>query len=241
LKITRAHSSWRAAPQLRSLRQIRGGAPQILKSRCPSRRFVCCVACRDVMTDALTAVDIARRLADVLERHSIRYAIGGALALAYYAPPRATIDVDINVFVPPRDGMDRLLNILAEAGFAADNPADAAASAADDGQFRGRVAGIRVDVFVPAIQFYEDLAAHTRRVPLLDRPIEILGPEDLLTLKMMFFRRKDLADVEAVLRGPAETVDIAVVRSALIGLVGEKDDRVMEWDKIVKDVGRHDV
>ena len=31
----------------------------------------------------------------------IPHAIGGALALAYYAEPRATIDIDLNVFVPP--------------------------------------------------------------------------------------------------------------------------------------------
>lgn len=187
------------------------------------------------MTDALTAVDVARRLADVLEARSIPYAIGGALALAYYAPPRATVDVDINVFVPPRSGVDRLLEVLAEGGFSPDNKTTALTSATQDGQFRGRVAGIRVDVFVPAFRFYETLADHTRRVPLLGRSIAILGPEDLLTLKMMFFRRKDLADVEAVLRSSGTEIDIGAVRGELIGLIGADDERVVEWDRIVTD------
>ena len=39
-----------------------------------------------------------------LEDNDIEYAIGGALALGYYATPRATVDVDINIFVPPRTG-----------------------------------------------------------------------------------------------------------------------------------------
>ena len=30
----------------------------------------------------------------------IPHAFGGALALAYYATPRATVDIDVNVFVP---------------------------------------------------------------------------------------------------------------------------------------------
>jgi hypothetical protein len=30
----------------------------------------------------------------------IPHAFGGALALAYYAEPRATVDIDINVFIP---------------------------------------------------------------------------------------------------------------------------------------------
>ena len=32
---------------------------------------------------------------------ALPHAFGGALALAYYAEPRATIDIDLNVFVPP--------------------------------------------------------------------------------------------------------------------------------------------
>jgi hypothetical protein len=125
------------------------------------------------MTEPLTAVDVARRLADALARENIPYAIGGALALAYYAPPRATVDVDINVFVPPHEGLECLLEVLANAGFTADAPGMEVRTAQDDGQFRGRMAGVRVDVFVRAIAFYAELATRTRQVVLLDCPIEI--------------------------------------------------------------------
>ena len=37
-------------------------------------------------------------LSEALE--SVPHAFGGAIALAYYAEPRATIDIDLNVFVP---------------------------------------------------------------------------------------------------------------------------------------------
>jgi hypothetical protein len=33
----------------------------------------------------------------------VPHAFGGALALAYYAEPRATVDIDLNVFVPVAD------------------------------------------------------------------------------------------------------------------------------------------
>jgi len=36
-----------------------------------------------------TSVDVARRLADALEARGVDYALGGALALGYYATPRA--------------------------------------------------------------------------------------------------------------------------------------------------------
>jgi hypothetical protein len=44
------------------------------------------------MAGTRTAAEIARAVADELERDGLPYAIGGALALGFYAPPRATVD-----------------------------------------------------------------------------------------------------------------------------------------------------
>ena len=44
------------------------------------------------MVEPQTAAELARLLADVLERHGLPYAIGGAIALGFYAPPRARAD-----------------------------------------------------------------------------------------------------------------------------------------------------
>jgi hypothetical protein len=113
--------------------------------------------------------------------------------------------------------------------------------AREDGQFRGRVQGIRVDVFVPAIAFYAAMQARRRRVVLPGRPIDIVGPEDLVTLKMLFFRRKDLADVEAVLRHPPTGFDLQGVRRNLVEMAGDDDERIREWDAIVRDTNAGDL
>ena len=179
---------------------------------------------------------MARRVADALDAHELRYAIGGALALAYYAPPRATVDVDVNIFVSPKD-LDSALAVLRTVGFEPDEPHEAVVRhATSEGQFRGVVDGLRVDVFVPAIELYAELESRRREVTLLGKPLWILGPEDTCVLKMLFFRRKDLADVEAVLRDQGEALDRVFVRSKLVGLVGEDDPRVETWDEIVHDV-----
>jgi hypothetical protein len=44
---------------------------------------------------------------DALSRAGIPHAFGGALALAYYATPRATIDIDLNVFLPTTEAERR--------------------------------------------------------------------------------------------------------------------------------------
>lgn len=188
------------------------------------------------MNTAPTAAQVARDIADTLERHGVPYAIGGALALAYYAVPRATVDVDINVFVKPDPGFDRILEILKEAGFAGEDEAQSLRrQALTEGQFRGRIAGLRVDVFVPAIPYYASLEARRRQVELLGRSIWVLGPEDLVILKLMFFRRKDLADVEAVMRD-GRTLDLGFIRATLADMVGDDDPRLRALDEIEDDV-----
>lgn len=188
------------------------------------------------MLEAPTAAEVARALADALEHHSIPYAIGGALALGFYAPPRATVDVDVNAFIP-LDDLETLTIALEEAGFTPEGTREALrATAAESGQFRGRVQGIRVDVFVPAIPYYSELEGTKRRASLLGRPIWILGPEDLAVLKLMFFRRKDLADVEAILRDQRRTLDRAYIRSRLAEFVGKDDERLAALTEIERDV-----
>lgn len=56
---------------------------------------------------------------------------------------------------------------------------------------------------------------------------------------MMFFRRKDLADVEQILRTQGSTIDHAWVRNQLVTLYGERDPRLPAWDEIQRDVA-HD-
>jgi hypothetical protein len=189
------------------------------------------------MTTPRTAPEVARLIVDVLEAKGLPYAIGGAIALGYYAPPRATVDVDINVFLPPSQGFDRILSALAEAGFVADADVETLrAQACREGQFRGRLDGMRIDVFVPAIDFYGKLAERKREVALLGRPIWILGAEDLVVLKLMFYRRKDLADVEALMAEQGTSLDRVYVHRTLTDLVGPDDERLAALRAIEQDV-----
>lgn len=203
---------------------------------CPSRPGSTYDAWRLNDMSGATAVEVARRLANVLDERDVSYAIGGALALGFYAVPRATVDVDINIFVDPRTQLPLILDVLESAGFSADaEPYILAEQAVQEGQFRGRVSGLRVDVFVPAIPYYASLAERRRQVTLLGHPVRILGPEDLVVLKMVFYRRKDLADVEAVLRDQ-EHLDRNFVRRTLISLVGADDERIATLSEIERDV-----
>ena len=123
--------------------------------------------------------------------------------------------------------------MIAQAGFQVERPETVLRTATQDGQFRGRIDGLRVDVFVPAFDYYASLERRRRRVPFGGGDIWVLGPEDLAVLKLMFFRPKDLADLHALARDYGEQLDVAAVRAQVAALIGEDDVRVREWEKVV--------
>jgi len=173
---------------------------------------------------------LAAALAGSLERAGIPYAIGGALAYGVWAIPRATMDVDINVFVSASD-FRPALETLRAAGLEIDED-EALATAAERGDAIGYCGGLRVDLFVNSIPFHESAATRTVRVPFAGASIVVLSAEDIATLKMLFFRSKDLSDVERLLVVQAADLDRAYVRHWLVETVGEEDARVLEWDAL---------
>ena len=52
----------------------------------------------------------------------------------------------------------------------------------------------------------------------------------------MFFRRKDLADVEQVLRTQGPQLDRLWVREQLVGMYGARDPRLSAWDDLIREV-----
>jgi len=53
---------------------------------------------------------------------------------------------------------------------------------------------------------------------------------------MMFFRRKDLADVEQILHTQGDRFDRRWVREQLAEMYGPGDPRLSAWDELVRDV-----
>lgn len=183
---------------------------------------------------APAAPDVARRLADALESAGVPYAVGGALALGVWGFPRATNDVDLNVFVEVED-LGPAFEALRCAGCTVDETG-ALASARHRGDFTVRAGSMRVDVFVPSVTFYDSARARIRRAPLQGRPAWFLSPEDLVVCKMLFFRTKDVLDVERLVALSGKDFDRAYVRRWLIELVGEDDERLVRWDRVLADV-----
>jgi Nucleotidyl transferase AbiEii toxin, Type IV TA system len=150
----------------------------------------------------------------------IPHALGGALALAYYAEPRATIDVDLNVFV----ATERWQEVRAALAPLGVNVTVDGASLRRDGQVRLWWDRNPVDLFFSYDPFHEEMRKGTRQVPFAETTIPILAPEHLVVCKAMFDRPKDWLDIEQILAA-TEPLDLREIETWLERMVGPSDQR----------------
>ena len=165
-----------------------------------------------------------------LQARRIDHAFGGALALAYYAEPRATDDIDVNVFLAPED-FGRLKDALEPLGIAAGE--DDARAAQRDGQVRLWWERNPIDIFLAYDQLHDEMRQQKRVVPFGEQRIPILAPEHLLACKALFDRPKDWLDIEQILL----TVDDLDASDALRWVergAGEDDHRLTKLRELIQ-------
>ena len=161
------------------------------------------------------------RLHDTLDGAGIPHAFGGALALAYYAEPRVTVDVDINIFMEPAR-YSHVLGVLTPLGV---GRAPAGKSVLRDGQGRLWWGRNPVDLFFAYHPLHDAMRDAVRIVPFGDHEIPILGPEHLLTAKVLFDRPKDWIDIEQML-SLQPSIDLDEVHRWLDEFLAGDDQRV---------------
>ncbi len=159
---------------------------------------------------------------EALTDAKVPHALGGALALAYYADPRVTIDIDINVFVPTERWGD-VVKALTEIGVSADRLDPSALER--DGQCRLWWGDNAVDLFFAYDPIHDEMRGESRRVPFGEVTISILSPEHLAVCKAMFDRQKDWIDIEQMLIA-GDNLDLDQIEKWLVRMVGDSDHRV---------------
>lgn len=171
-------------------------------------------------------LDAAGRLAEELEGAGFDYALSGAIALAYWATPRATVDIDLAVDADATR-LPELVAALANAGCSIDE--SQALAAAERGDFGGRIAGIRVDIFLPVLALSEAAMARRVRVPFGEREAWILSAEDLALFKLIFGRTKDFADLERLLATQRDRLDYDYMDRWVRSMFPADDPRVARF------------
>lgn len=138
---------------------------------------------------------------------SLDHAFGGALALAWCtARARATIGIDVNVFVPSTD-VQRVVDAIAEHAPATPDQFDQLVT---DGQSRLWFDKTPVDVFLDTTDFHRVVATRTRVERFNGVDLPFLSCRDLAVFKAFFDRTKDWADLEEMQANGSLDVDAVV-------------------------------
>ncbi len=182
-------------------------------------------------TESPSALEVADKLASRLESLGSDYAFGGAIALAFWINPRATVDVDVTLFLDPTKPTS-VLQCLSQLG--CDFDLERSVSLLREYSFcHAKLDGRQVDVFLPNTPFYE--AARSRRVRrrLIETDAWVWDAATLSVFKLMFFRQKDFVDVIQMLRVQGSLLDRNWVRDQLESICGRRDPRLAQWDELI--------
>lgn len=173
--------------------------------------------------------DVVVAVHEALEGADIPHAVGGAIALGYHAEPRGTVEVDLDVFLPPREAQ-RVVAALEPVGVTAPSPE----------AIRGHppVAGVRfdwdgvpIDVFMAFDdEYFVSVANRVVRFPFADstgvlHELPFISAEDLSVFKIRCDRPKDWVDIQSML--DAGPLDTDYVGRWLLHLGGEH-----EWPRL---------
>ena len=150
-------------------------------------------------------VDVLKLVAQRLDEAGIQYMVTGSMAVAFYAIPRMTRDVDLVVELSIGDA-DRLCAILASSDFYLDDGTvrDAVAHHGTFNVIHERLI-VKVDFVVRKDTDYRRTEfSRRRRLPLEGCSVFVVAPEDLIISKLDWARdthsAMQLGDVRDLLR-----------------------------------------
>jgi len=180
-----------------------------------------------------------RSLSRVLDERGLRWFVFGAQAVAIRGAPRATQDVDVTVEVS-RVHLRPLVEALEAEGIGHRNP-EIAEELLDSGAVlpMSHPSGMEIDL-VLAGSGLEDLALdRATRVRIEEVDVPVAHATDLVVMKALAGRGKDLEDIRAVLAGG--DVDVAEARDLLGQLEHAlgRSDLLPLLEEAVRDVGRY--
>jgi hypothetical protein len=183
--------------------------------------------------------DVPAALADLAAAFAalgVRWYVFGAQAVIAAGVPRLTADIDVTVELP-RGGPRALIAALARAGIALRPVGDVATFIAETRVIPAiHVASqLPIDVVLAGPGLEEDMLARARRRPVGGTDVPFVDTPDLIALKILAGRDKDLEDVRALGRAglPGRSLAVARHRVAELGTLIDDSTLIATFDRLI--------
>lgn len=177
--------------------------------------------------------DLARAFRDL----GLRWYVFGAQAVIAAGAPRLTEDVDVTVELPA-GGAKIVVKTLAKFGVRLRDVGDPETFIARTRVIPGvHVAtGMPVDVVLAGEGLEMEILTRARKRRFGRLSVPFVANEDLIALKILAGREKDLEDVRTLRRGEARDIDWQVARKRVAELGAALDDSAIieTFDRIVR-------
>jgi Nucleotidyltransferase of unknown function (DUF6036) len=158
--------------------------------------------------------ELLRVLAGVMKSQGLSWFLFGAQAAILWGSSRFTGDVDVTVAIPD-DALEDFIEAMAEHEFALKFPDRDFIQRSRVLPFIHRPTNMALDVVRAGPGLEEEFAQRTISVELQQTSVPVISPEDLIVMKVLAGRPKDIDDIRGVIHEHRETLDVERIRTLL--------------------------
>lgn len=179
--------------------------------------------------------DVYKKVVTFLNREKCRYLIIGGIAAGTLGEPRITADVDVDI-VMDKKGVPDFLDKAAKAGFTV-SVKRCLKSVERAGVFQISFGDYHIDFIVASTDFEMQACERRRAIQLHGVKAFFPSPEDLILMKIIPGRAKDIGDVEGVIARHGNKLDREYLKTWAMRLCDEAEDMRI-WkvlDNLLKD------
>lgn len=167
-------------------------------------------------------VDAIKEVFDFLDSEKISYFIIGGVAVGILGDPRFTYDLDVDIFLS-KDALPQFLKHAHKSKFRL-NEKQSLSDATSFGTFRMFRGDIQVDCIIASTPLEDSVLERCKRMELFDTTVSVPTPEDLILLKIIPGRPKDLMDAESVVLRHGNSLDKTYLETWAKKICDEAED-----------------
>ena len=182
----------------------------------------------------MTFESLVLKTISFLEKNKIQYLILGGIAVGVLGEARFTSDLDLDIFIS-KEVVPEFLKKIQKAKFKV-NFAEALKNVQTFGSFRFFCQELPVDVILASTELEKSALSRKKSLSLFNRKMSFPSPEDLILLKLIPGRPKDLLDVESIVIRHKEKLDLKYLHKWIQKICEEAEDfRILhQFNKLIK-------
>lgn len=171
------------------------------------------------------------KLSQLLSKNKIPYMVIGGMANAVWGHPRATIDIDVTIWVDENDIEESIAMFQTVFDAMVDDPRHFVEETrvlplktADN---------VQIDVIFGALPFEFNAIKRAEKIMVEDVPVCFCSPEDLILHKIISKRERDLEDVKGIIKIRGENLDLKYLEKHIeeLSKILERPEILKNWEK----------